>query len=64
MRDPAGNATMVLVEAAGGAVKGINPARILKARGDADGYHVDLDRDGIAELPSYRREGDRWTMLE
>jgi hypothetical protein len=64
MRDPAGNEAMVLVEETGGAVKGIILARILLAQGDADGYYVDLDREGIAELPSYRREGDRWTMLD
>lgn len=63
MRDPAGNETMVLVEADGGVVKGIVLARILPGEGDA-GYYVDLDREGVAELPSYRRDGDRWTMVE
>ena len=64
MRDPAGNEALVLVEETGGAVKGIILARILPGQGDADGYYVDLDREGIAELPSYRRVGDRWTMVD
>ena len=45
-------------------MKGIILARMVPAQGDADGYHVDLDRDGIGELPSYRRDGDGWAMLE
>ena len=64
MRDPTGNETMVLVEAEAGAVKGINFARVLPAQGDTEGFYVDLDREGVAELPSYRRDGDSWIMLE
>jgi hypothetical protein len=57
--------TLVLVEEAeGGPVRAVNVARVLPAPDGRGGYYVDLDRESIAALPGFRREGEGWAMAE
>src|SRR3954468_19368120 len=62
--DAAGTGALVLVETGDGQAKAVNAARLLAAPDKADGFRVDLDRTGIAALPTFRREGEAWRMAE
>jgi hypothetical protein len=62
--DANGAGALVLVETGDGETKAVNAARLLAAPDKADGYRVDLDRAGIAALPTFRREGEGWRMAE
>ena len=62
--DAAGTGALVLVETGDGQAKAVNAARLLAAPDKADGYRVDLDRTGIAALPTFRRDGEGWRMAE
>ena len=62
--DADGTGALVLVETGDGQAKAVNAARLLAAPDKADGYQVDLDRTGIAALPTFRREGEAWRMAE
>jgi hypothetical protein len=60
-----GGGTLVLVEEVpGGPVRAVNAARVLPAPDGRGGYHVDLDRESIAALPGFRREGEGWAMAD
>jgi sporulation protein YlmC with PRC-barrel domain len=62
--DANGAGALVLVETGDGQAKAVNAARLLAAPDKADGYRVDLDRAGIAALPTFRRDGEGWRMAE